>query len=170
MPINTAFVESLLAPIKPESPAGDFLRDKDPQAKFVAVETARNTSASTNNKNDWKNTVRLASDLLATGSKDLSLALWLTEALTRTEGITGAATGLSVFEGLLRQYWKTLYPPLEDDGDSEVRAGVIGGLASPPSTNCHLKQSPFARMGSRSANTGSHDEFRARMSSVGTRN
>ena len=73
--------------------------------------------------------IRLAQEAIATQSKDLQLAAWLTEALLRKEGYAGLAEGLHCCHGLLAQCWDQLYPPAED-GDLELRAAPLDWLGS----------------------------------------
>ena len=59
--------------------------------------------------------------MIATKSKDLQLAAWLTDALVRTEGFAGLKQGLQLLQGMTTTFWDTVYPQLED-GDAELRA------------------------------------------------
>ena len=49
---------------------------------------------------DWPKVIELADALLAR-TKDLRVSVHLTRALTRTEGVSGLATGLGLIQGLL---------------------------------------------------------------------
>lgn len=71
-------------------------------------------------KVDWTEVGRLCFDFLAKSSKDLQVAAWLTEALYRCDGVSGAARGLSVFIELVKTYWSDIHPRIEDD-DVEIR-------------------------------------------------
>jgi type VI secretion system protein ImpA len=64
---------------------------------------------------DWSPVVDLASDAVATQSKDLMLAAWLTEALVHLHGFAGFRDGLKLVNGLLENFWEGLYP--RPDGD-----------------------------------------------------
>ncbi|MBA4215536.1 MAG: type VI secretion system protein TssA, partial [Polaromonas sp.] len=65
---------------------------------------------------DWPGVVRLCSELLSTQTKDLRLAGWMTEALSRTRGFAGMAEGLAVCAGLCETFWDGLHPM--PDGDA----------------------------------------------------
>ena len=73
--------------------------------------------------------VRLTSEALATKTKDLFLATWLTEALLNTQGFAGLNEGLKLTQGLIDQFWDTLYPELEDN-DAEFRASPLEWLGN----------------------------------------
>jgi len=73
---------------------------------------------------DWPQVIKLASDALATKSKDLQIAAWLTEALAHQEGLAGLKTGLDLLRGLVERHWDHLYPELED-GDTGLRAAPL---------------------------------------------
>lgn len=93
---------------------------------------------------DWPLTIKLAGEAIATKSKDLQLAAWLTEALLRQEGVSGLKDGLDLLRGLLENFWDNLYPELED-GDAEFRATPlqwVGDRLEQP-----LKSAPLARNG-----------------------
>jgi type VI secretion system protein ImpA len=66
----------------------------------------------------WPRVIELAEQLLVR-SKDLRIAVLLTRALTRTEGIPGLAAGLAVVHGLLDRHWDHVHPVLEADQDRD---------------------------------------------------
>src|ERR1700692_2068691 len=73
---------------------------------------------------DYRQVVDLASKALAQRSKDLQLAVWLTEAALHREKFPGLQQGLDLIRGLLEQFWDTLYPEIEDD-DLEPRIVLL---------------------------------------------
>ncbi len=73
--------------------------------------------------------LNLAQEGLATKTKDLQLAAWLTEALLHTEGFSGLRQGLLLCHDLIAQFWDGLYPPVED-GDAELRAAPLDWLGT----------------------------------------
>lgn len=81
---------------------------------------------------DWPKVIALAESLLPR-TKDLRIAVHLTRALTRTEGIPGLATGLGLIHGLLERYWDHVHPVLEGDqgGDPTERINALRPLADP---------------------------------------
>jgi type VI secretion system protein ImpA len=148
----------LLQPIPGTSPAGADLRydplyDKikdarleDDGAPLGDWERPRKTA-------DFGLVAKLAGDALASRSKDLQLAAWLTEAQLRREGFAGLRDGLELLDGLLREFWDDLYPPLED-GDAELRAAPLAWAA--------LSLAPLVRSVPLTAD--GHDFFRYRES------
>ncbi|HET8654038.1 MAG TPA: type VI secretion system protein TssA [Longimicrobiaceae bacterium] len=126
--------EDLLAPIAEDRPGGDDIRyepvydqikearREDEDLPTRGWETARKLA-------DWPLVVKLASEVLAKRSKDLQVAVWLSEAQLQREGVIGLRESLALIRGLLDQYWESLYPELED-GDAEFRAAPLEWLGS----------------------------------------
>jgi type VI secretion system protein ImpA len=88
--------------------------------------------------------IKLAEEALATQSKDLQLAAWLTEALLKKLGFGGLEEGFRICAGLLSTFWDTLYPEL-DDGDPEPRARLLDWLGK--QLEHPIKSSPLSRDG-----------------------
>jgi type VI secretion system protein ImpA len=66
---------------------------------------------------DWEGVIRQGCDTLAEDSKDLWIAAWLIEALTRTHGFAGLRDGFRLARELAEKYWDVLEPrPDEEDG------------------------------------------------------
>ena len=134
MPVNAELLDRLLTPVAGDAPAGRDLR-YDP--RYAAIKEARREDPDLppgeldgpRKLADWHQTVALTTALLETETKDLQLAAWLTEALLRKDGFGGLITGLGLLEGLLRQYWDTLFPLIEDD-DIELRSGPLEWVGS----------------------------------------
>lgn len=76
---------------------------------------------------NWPKVRDLCDDALKTKSKDMQLANWYTEALTKLEGFTGLAHGIEVLNGLVTDYWEFCYPAY-DPNDLDERAGKIEWL------------------------------------------
>ncbi|MEN3112140.1 type VI secretion system protein TssA [Uliginosibacterium paludis] len=76
---------------------------------------------------DWKASAAMCQQLLKEKTKDLRLASWLTEALSKTDGVRGMARGLELVCGLSRTYWDQIHP-VPEDGDQEQRIGNISWL------------------------------------------
>ncbi|WP_432719746.1 type VI secretion system protein TssA [Jeongeupia wiesaeckerbachi] len=130
---QNARLELLLAPVSADHPAGDDLaystlfdairearRADDPSLDLGEWESSRKSA-------EWSKVRQQCDDALATKSKDLQLAVWLAEALTKTEGFGGTAFGLDLIGGLLSRYWETLYPELDPD-DLDERIGKLEWL------------------------------------------
>ena len=81
---------------------------------------------------NWPKVVELAQGLLLR-TKDLRIAVHLTRALARTDGIAGLATGLGLIQGLLERYWDQVHPLLEADrgDDPTERLNALAALVDP---------------------------------------
>jgi type VI secretion system protein ImpA len=77
----------------------------------------------------WPKVADLSQQLLVR-SKDLRVAVYLTRAMTRTEGFPGLAAGLTLILGLLDRYWAQVHPVLEADhgGDPTERLSSLAPL------------------------------------------
>src|SRR6266513_2388772 len=109
--INMPLRDELLSPIPGPNPSGENLRyapvyDKIKQARTEDEDTTPQGDWQRERKKaDWPTVLKLAGEALATKSKDLMLASWLGEALTKREGISGLADALELQRGLLEQFW-----------------------------------------------------------------
>jgi len=92
----------------------------------------------------WPKVVELAQGLLLR-TKDLRVAVHLTRALTRTEGIPGLASGLGLVHGLLERYWDGVHPLLEADhgNDPTERLNALAPLADPEAVVKDLRDAPL---------------------------
>jgi len=130
--------DDLLSPIAGPSPGGI---DLSSETIYVEIEEARRGEMpdpiqveggahdSSLKKADYAQVIKLASEALATQSKDLQVAVWLTEALLHCEGFKGLGEGLVLLRGLLEQFWEHLYP---DDIDyRRGRLDYVGGYLEP---------------------------------------
>lgn len=131
MPIN---LPELLTPISEASPSGDDLLFSN---EFDAIQDARRYDDPTLDQGEWVTEIKEADwgfvvdhagELLRTRTKDLRLAVWLTEALALEDGITGLTEGYALLEGLCREFWDTFHPLPEDD-DIEHRLGNVAWLS-----------------------------------------
>jgi type VI secretion-associated protein, ImpA family len=124
-----ALRDELLAPIAGSNPGGVELRyepifDKIKEARREDADVPQGEWTTELKTADWPLVIKLAKDALATKSKDLQIAAWLTEALIWREGFAGLNSGLEVLVGLIDQHWDHLYPEI-DDGDAEMRAAPL---------------------------------------------
>jgi type VI secretion system protein ImpA len=119
----------LLNPIAGENPSGQNLRyapvyDKIKEARREDDDAAQGDWKIERKVADWGFVVKTIGETLATKTKDLQLAAWLTEALLKTQGIGGLRDGLDLLKGLIEGFWDTLYPEIED-GDLEMRVAPL---------------------------------------------
>src|SRR5439155_21715399 len=68
----------------------------------------------------WDRVIELGTDLLRRRTKDLQIAAWVTEALTKLHGFAGLRDGLRLLDALQQAFWDTCFPEV-DDGDLEAR-------------------------------------------------
>jgi type VI secretion system protein ImpA len=121
--------DDLLNPISGDNPGGTNLRyaplyDKIKEARRQDDDAPQGEWQRERKIADYKQVIKLAGDALAAQSKDLQLAVWLTEAMLHQEGFPGLQQGLQLLRGLMESFWDTLYPEVED-GDLELRSAPI---------------------------------------------
>jgi len=129
---RTIDLDRLLAPIPGNSPSGESVRFAGP---YDAISDARRADDDLNQGEwkrdakiaDWAAVKKLATEALATKSKDLQIAAWLAEALVKLHGFPGLRDGLELLIGIHQQFWETFFPE-QEDGDLEARAGKIEWL------------------------------------------
>jgi type VI secretion system protein ImpA len=129
--------EDILTPIPGDNPSGIDLRydtkllihDKIKEARRQEDDLAQGAWQSERKTANFPLVVKLAQDSIATVSKDLQLAAWLTEGLLQMEGFSGLRVGIGLCHSLLTQFWDTIYPVIED-GDRELRARPLTWLGS----------------------------------------
>jgi len=126
--------DDLLNPIPGSNPSGESLRyaavyDQIKEARREEEEIAQGDWQTERKKADWVLVIKLSSEMIAKKSKDLQLAAWLTEAQVRREGFSGLKEGLALLQGLIENFWDTLYPEIED-GDVELRATPLEWVGS----------------------------------------
>ena len=126
-------LDAVLASIAGDNPSGETLRYTP---AYDAIVEARSADDPNLAQGDWKRELKvanwrevskLAAEALATRSKDLQIAMWLTEALVKQHGWAGARDGFRLLRELEERFWETLYP-LPEDGDFESRAQVVESL------------------------------------------
>lgn len=147
-----ALREGLLNPIAGENPSGVDVRYDTKLLLYDKIKEARREDDGLN-QGAWQQErktanvpqiLQLTQDALATKTKDLQLAAWLSEALLRSEGFGGLRQGLTLCQGLIANFWDSLFPPI-DDGDLELRAAPLDWLGS--ALDLSLKNVPLTRAG-----------------------
>lgn len=127
-------IEQLLGPIPGDSPTGEDLsfshefdaiaearRADDPTLEQGAWQTELKTA-------DWPEVIKVGSRLLQEQSKDLRIAVWLTEAQTQLHGFAGLAWGYRLTTRLCESFWDDLFPQDEEDDDGMLRVGHVRWL------------------------------------------
>ena len=144
-------VESLLAPLGDDAPAGDNL-EYDPE--FLALERAAAPKAEraigdtvkAAEEPDWGKVVELAESVFDR-SRDLRAAVYLTTGWTRTSGMSGWNAGLGLIRGLLEHFWDSVHPQLdaEDDNDPTMRVNSIVPLGDMQGVLRYFRSTPFVQ-------------------------
>jgi type VI secretion system protein ImpA len=144
--------EDILAPIAGENPSGIDLRydtkllifDKIREARRKDDELAQGDWQTERKTANYPLVIKLAQDTLATVSKDLQVAAWLTEALLVTEHFAGLCRGITLTHELMTGFWDTVYPVIED-GDRELRAKPLAWIGT--SLDFPLRSAPLVDAG-----------------------
>jgi type VI secretion system protein ImpA len=144
--------EDLLNPIAGENPSGVDVRYDTKLLLYDKIKEARREDDGLA-QGEWQQerkvadvplVLKLTQEALATKTKDLQLTVWLCEALLRKEGFAGLRQGLTLCQGLVANFWDTLYPPI-DDGDLELRAAPLDWLGG--ALDLSLKNVPLSSAG-----------------------
>jgi len=125
-------IDTILKPIAGDNPGGENLRYTQ---IYEDIKEARREDDPLDRGDwqhelktaEWDKVITLAVQALSEKSKDLQIAAWLTEALTKTEKFKGLETGLTILKDYMLTFWDHLYPEIEDD-DLDFRAGPMEGL------------------------------------------
>ena len=126
----------ILAPIPGENPSGADLRydtkllviDKLKEFRRQDDELEQGAWQSERKTANWPLAIKLAQETLATTSKNLQVAAYLTEALLQTEKFAGLRQGLDLVYRLLTDFWDTVYPVIDPE-DPETREDRATPLA-----------------------------------------
>lgn len=119
--------DDLLEPISVDQPAGVDLRwtpdwDRIKEARRADDELDPGRWAKKERKSaNWPQVKGLAESILREKSKDLQIALWLTEANINLHGFPGLRDSLRLIRELMVSYWdRGLYPPIEDGPEDRM--------------------------------------------------
>ena len=122
-------LDALLNPISDESPAGESQRYSglyDQIAEARRADEVLNQGEWTTELKvaDFHRVMQLAVPALSTQTKDLQIAVWLCEAVTKLHGFVGLRDSLQLLTELHARFWETIHPEI-DEGDMEGRANAI---------------------------------------------
>lgn len=125
-------LEEYLQPISEENPSGESLRysglyDEIQEARYEDEDLALGNLGQWKydmKAADYRKVIELAGNALKTRTKDLQIAVWLSEALGKEYGFVGLRDSLKLVSGLQDKFWETLHPEI-DDGDMEARANAL---------------------------------------------
>jgi type VI secretion system protein ImpA len=134
--MNAIDVDKLLQPISDDQPCGpnleydaEFLalgRSALPQSDGAMVEGKRKAPPESPK---WRE-IASAAETLLDRTKDLRVAMYLTNARLNTHGLPGLADGMALIKGLLTGYWDAVYPQLdaEENNDPTLRVNSLDAL------------------------------------------
>ena len=108
-------LETLTAPIRQDSPAGDSLRydeayDRIANARKAERDLPQGVWQRATKRADWTLVEQLCVDTLSQRTKDLQIAVWLTEAWLHLRGLSGLTDGLALIRELHDRYGFNMYP------------------------------------------------------------
>ncbi|CAN5800859.1 type VI secretion system protein TssA [soil metagenome] len=125
-------LEELLQPITEENPSGESLRysgeyDEIAESRRADKDVPQGEWRHELKTADYRKVIELATDALKNKSKDLQIAAWFSEALTKQYGFAGLRDSLKLAAGFQENFWETLFPEI-DEGDMEGRANALEWL------------------------------------------
>jgi type VI secretion system protein ImpA len=112
-------IDEMIQPIDPIAPAGEYLRydplyDRIAQARYTEdASLPQGVWQRPTQQADWPLVVELCTEALTRRSKDLQIALWLTEAWLHLDGLAGYSRGCNLILGLHRYFAATMHPAPE---------------------------------------------------------
>lgn len=142
--------DDLLNPIPGDNPSGANLRYEKVYDQIKEARTEDDESLPSGawerqiKKADFALVIKLGGEALATRSKDLQLAAWLTEAHVKKEGLSLIEPCFKLMHDLQEQFWETLYPVIED-GDVGMRAMPVEWAAN--RVAAIVREAPITRKG-----------------------
>jgi type VI secretion system protein VasJ len=113
-----------LLPICAEQPCGKD-PSYEPDFESVKAEIDKLTALS-GEPPDFRRVITLGEQLLQKTAKDLRLAVWMSVARQRTNGLAGLVEGLVVTRGLASTFWDGMFP---DAKRARARANLFGWLS-----------------------------------------
>ena len=144
-------IEQLLAPISEAEPSGSNL-EYDPA--FSELERAVQGKPEQHMGSvhvpfeppDWSAVCKQSLALLER-TRDLRVAMHLTQGLLHCDGLVGFADGIELTVGLVRDLWQSVHPDVdhEDDGDPTMRVTALATLTA-PTTLMALQKCPLAQL------------------------
>jgi len=125
-------LEEFLQPISEENPSGESLRysgiyDEISEARRADKDVPMGDWQYELKTADYRKVIELATDALKNKTKDLQIAVWFSEALTKQFGFAGLRDSLKLVAGFQENFWETLFPEI-DEGDMEGRANALEWL------------------------------------------
>jgi type VI secretion system protein ImpA len=132
-------IQALLAPLAESGVGEDLREDYSPDSLYQALRDARAYARSEEREHEsgtspsatpkaWAEVRDLGLTVLTQRSKDIEVAVWLAEAMVRTQGLAGLRDAALLLTGLMEAFWEEGYPRPDEDG-MEGRGVLLGGLS-----------------------------------------
>lgn len=102
------------------------LRDARGAARNAERTALANGDADFIRDDDWQPVIDIALPLLKNESKDIEIAAWLIEALTRAYGFSGIAAGFAIAATLITTFGARLRPMPDEEGLASQLAALAG--------------------------------------------
>ena len=132
-------ITTMVNPISQDNPVvGDLRENVSPNSSYQILRgvrtLARNNERSAQNEGDttpiniadWQEILDRVPDVIKHESKDIELAAWYIEALTRQYGFLGLARGFSLARQLIASYGEQLYPLPDEEGVISQLSSLAG--------------------------------------------
>jgi len=147
--MNGLDLDDLLRPVSPTNRSGvDLAYTPEFQQLLDAAsgqpERVMGDSVAPAVEPDWRQVITLGLDLLSR-SKDIRIAILLCQALLRTEGFPGLASGTALLSRLLAEYWDSVHPQLDstDDNDPTERMNALLNLCDLDAVLTPVRRAPL---------------------------
>lgn len=112
--------EELLQPINSENPSGAMIRYDDAYREILTLRTGTTESHSI----DYKKIEEICCNVLKNTSKDLHIAVILTEALANRYGISGLTEGVHLVVDMCEKFWSSIHPNNSNDPDARLSSFI----------------------------------------------
>lgn len=112
--------EEFLSPISQEAPSGAMIRYDDIYREIQTLRSGGGDSTPA----DYRKIEESCTDVLKTISKDLHIAVILTEALANRYGIAGLTEGLHLVIDMCEKFWLSIHPNHPDDPEARLSSFI----------------------------------------------
>ena len=119
-------LDALLQPIPGANPAGEPLAD----TVRMELDTNRREpipgdDTTSHWKADWPKVLRVTTETLTAGGKDIHAAARLVEASTKLHGAAGLRDGLRLLQRMVAECWDRMYPVPSNGDTTDIRESPI---------------------------------------------
>lgn len=112
--------EELLAPIDTANPSGAMIRYDDTYREIQTLRMGSPDSAAI----DYKKIEEACTNVLKNISKDLHIAVILTEVWANRHGITGLTDGLHLVVDMCEKFWASIHPNTPNDPEARLSSFI----------------------------------------------